>query len=192
MKHNGVLPTQGKQSISSLELTRELGVIQNTAWKLKHKVLLAICERDKRQRLLGLVLLDDPYGGANRRGGKSGHEATGNTSFMAAVKASPEGNPHRLRLRFAYECRKAVPRWRAARILERVTYVQSDGLYAFVDACESHCTDSPTVTRAGQGSCTGPTLAWVSPALGNGKKSLAGTCHAMDGKKRPLPCRTAS
>ena len=43
--------TQSKGGISSLELGRRLGVTQNTAWKLKHKLMQVMMERDAGKRL---------------------------------------------------------------------------------------------------------------------------------------------
>ena len=47
--------TQSKGGISSLELGRRLGVTQNTAWKLKHKLMQVMMERDAGKRLTGRV-----------------------------------------------------------------------------------------------------------------------------------------
>ena len=49
------LLTQSMHGISSLELARQLGVSQNTAWQLKHKLMQAIRERDERIPLAGIV-----------------------------------------------------------------------------------------------------------------------------------------
>ena len=38
--------TQSKGGISSLELGRRLGVTQTTAWKIKHKLMQAMMERE--------------------------------------------------------------------------------------------------------------------------------------------------
>ena len=43
--------TQSKGGISSLELGRRLGVTQTTAWKLKHKLMQVMMERDAGKRL---------------------------------------------------------------------------------------------------------------------------------------------
>jgi len=42
--------TQTKQGISTLELARRLGVSQNTAWKMKHKLMQVMLERDSKKR----------------------------------------------------------------------------------------------------------------------------------------------
>ncbi len=38
--------TQSRQGISSIELGRRLGVKQDTAWKVKHKLAQVMMERD--------------------------------------------------------------------------------------------------------------------------------------------------
>src|ERR1700756_5480857 len=42
--------TQSKGGISSIELGRRLGVTQTTAWKIKHKLMQAMMERDATKR----------------------------------------------------------------------------------------------------------------------------------------------
>src|SRR5512144_176740 len=91
--------TQSKGGISSLELGRRLGVTQTTAWKLKHKLMQVMMERDAGKRLTGRVEMDDAYLGGERSGGKRGRGAPGKTPIIAAVETTPEGKPVRLKLR---------------------------------------------------------------------------------------------
>ena len=51
--------TQSKGGISSIELGRRLGVTQTTAWKIKHKLMQAMMERDATKRLTGRIEIDD-------------------------------------------------------------------------------------------------------------------------------------
>src|SRR4029077_2866650 len=61
--------TQSKGGISSIELGRRLGVTQTTAWKIKHKLMQAMMERDATKRLTGRIEIDDGYlGGGGDRG----------------------------------------------------------------------------------------------------------------------------
>jgi len=64
--------TQSKQGISSIELGRRLGVTQNTAWMVKHKLAQVMMERDASKTLAGRVEIDDAYLGGERPGGKRG------------------------------------------------------------------------------------------------------------------------
>ena len=63
------LMTQTKNGISALELSRQLAVSYNTAWKVKHKLMRVMKERDDTRPLGGWVHLDDAYWGGERRGG---------------------------------------------------------------------------------------------------------------------------
>ena len=91
--------TQSKGGISSLALGRRLGVTQNTAWKLKHKLMQVMRERDAGKRLTGRVEIDDAYLGGERSGGKRGRGAPGKTPIIVAMETTPEGQPVRLKLR---------------------------------------------------------------------------------------------
>ena len=58
---------QSKNGISSLELSRRLGVNYDTAWKLHHKLMQVMLEREAEQPLGGggmRVEIDDAYLGA--------------------------------------------------------------------------------------------------------------------------------
>ena len=55
------LMTQTKNGISALELSRQLAVSYNTAWKVKHKLMQVMKERDDTRPLGGWVQLDDAY-----------------------------------------------------------------------------------------------------------------------------------
>src|SRR2546430_12346791 len=61
--------TQSKGGISSIELGRRLGVTQTTAWKIKHKLMQAMMERDATKRLMGRIEIDDAYLGGGPRSG---------------------------------------------------------------------------------------------------------------------------
>ena len=92
------LMTQTKNGISALELSRQLAVSYNTAWKVKHKLMQVMKERDDTRSLGGWVQLDDAYWGGARRGGKRGRGAPGKTPFVAAVELNREGRPVRMGL----------------------------------------------------------------------------------------------
>ncbi len=50
---------ESKTNVAALELTRHLGVCYRTAWRLKHKLMQAMCEREaSRKELLSKVVFD--------------------------------------------------------------------------------------------------------------------------------------
>src|SRR4051794_41793051 len=83
--------TQSKGGISSIELGRRLGVTQTTAWKIKHKLMQAMMERDATKRLTGRIEIDDAYLGGERNGGKRGRGSPGKTPIGAAGGKKPQG-----------------------------------------------------------------------------------------------------
>jgi len=85
------LITQAKSGLSSLELSRQLGISQNSAWLMKHKLMQAMLERDGARPLAGRVQLDDAYWGGRRRGYKRGRGTRGKTPFVAAVEIDAAG-----------------------------------------------------------------------------------------------------
>ena len=53
--------TQTKNGISALELSRQLGISYNAAWRLKHKLMQVMKERDDSRPLRGYIQIDDAY-----------------------------------------------------------------------------------------------------------------------------------
>ena len=50
---------------------RRLGVTQTTAWKIKHKLMQAMMERDAAKRLTGRIEIDDAYAAMAAAGGET-------------------------------------------------------------------------------------------------------------------------
>ena len=73
---------QAKTGISSLELSRHLGVKYDTAWLLHNKILRAMTEREEAYQLQGMVQMDDSCLRGELPGGKAG-------------RGSENKNPHR-------------------------------------------------------------------------------------------------
>jgi transposase-like protein len=176
--------TQTKQGISSLELSRRLGITQNAAWKMRHKLKQVMLERNTTQRLKGKVQMDDAYlGGA--RAGAVGRGAEGKTPFVAAVETTGDGKPHRIILRRVPAFSKAALRKLAGQALERGAEVVSDGLHCFAAVTEAGCTHKAIVTGSGPKAAKTPAFKWVNTALGNIKAALVGTYRAMREKHVP-------
>ncbi len=179
------LLTQGQHGVSSLELARQLGVSRNTAWKMKHKLLQVMKERDERVPLHGIVQVDDAYRGGERSGGQRGRGAAGKTPFVAAVQVSAAGQPARMRLSSVAGLRKKTLAAWAGRHLQPGTEVHSDGPACLRGVADAGCEHVPTVTAGGQRSCADSRFVRVNTMLANVKQSLAGACHALDGKHLP-------
>jgi hypothetical protein len=125
--------TQGKKGMSSIELGRRLGVSQTTAWKLQHKLMQVMLERDHDQPLTGeRVEVDDAYLGGERSDGTTGRGTSGQTPFVAAVQTTVEGQPVRVKFsRVAGFTREDIKRWGQQHLSPGST-VYSDGLSCFL------------------------------------------------------------
>jgi len=77
--------TTTKTNLAALELMRQLGVCYRTAWRLKHKIMQAMVEREETRQLAGFVQVDDAYLGGERNGGKPGRGSENKQPFLIAV-----------------------------------------------------------------------------------------------------------
>ena len=87
------LLAQGKKGLSNIELGRRLGNSTNAAWRLQHKLMQAILERDRRYKLGAAgprIEIDDAYVGGERSGEGSGRGRRGHTPFIAAIETSDD------------------------------------------------------------------------------------------------------
>jgi len=169
------LLTQGKHSVSALELKRQLGVTYTTAWKMKQKILQVMVEREEDRRLSGRVEVDDAYDGGERHGGKRGRGAAGKTPFVVAVQTDVE-NPDKV-LFLKMKTLKAVSvqelkPWFEAYI-EPGSLILTDGwrAYNFLDEDFKH--DSHK-SPGGWRSAKVPAFRWVNTVLGNLKGNIKG------------------
>ena len=177
--------TQSKQGISSIELGRRLGVRQNTAWKMKHRLAQVMMERDARKQLTGRVEIDDAYLGGERTGGKRGRGAPGKTPFVAAVETTPDGKPVRLQLRrVANFCERTISGY-AKRSLDPGSDVVSDGLNCFGGVTDAGCKHEVIKTGSGPAAARTPAFKWVNTALGNIKAAIVGTYRSVHEKHAP-------
>ncbi len=142
-------------------------------------------ECDERVPLGGIVQVDDACWGGQRSGGKRGRGAAGKTPFVAAVQVSAAGQPARMRMSSVAGFRKKTLAAWAGRHLQPGTEVHADGPACLRGVAGAGCEHVPTVTGGGQRSCADSRFVRVNTMLGNVKQSLAGTCHAFDGKHLP-------
>jgi len=84
------LLTATKTNLAALELMRHLGVNYKTAWRIKHKVMQAMAEREASRQLNGFVQIDDAYLGGERTGGKPGRGSENKQPFVIAVETDED------------------------------------------------------------------------------------------------------
>ena len=179
------LLTQAKSGIYSMELSCQLGMSQNSAWLMKHKLMRAMLERDGTRQFAARARLDDAYWGGRRRGYQRGRGARGKTPFVAAVEIDVAGHPRRMSLNRVHGFRsKEISRWSRAK-LAAGTAVHSDGLACLAAVTTAGCVHTPTVMSGPGIAQRRQTLNWVDTLLGNLKNAMHGTYHAICTKHLP-------
>jgi len=180
------LLTQSKTGISSLQLSRQLGVCYNSAWLMKHKLMQAMLEREQGRLLAGVIQLDDAYWGGRRHGYKRGRGTRGKTAFVAAVATDPaSGTPLTMRLdRVRGFRRREIGRW-SRKHLAAGAHVRSDGLRCFAAVKQAGCTHEPLASSSSKRRHRRQAFVWVDTMLGNVKNAMHGTYHAIRAKHLP-------
>ena len=178
------LMTQSKNSVSALELKRQLGVSYKTAWLLKHKLLETMRLREEPRRLDGRVEVDDAYLGGERAGHiHGGRGALNKSAFVAAVQTDGDGKPRFMRLTLvAGFTSVAIKEW-AQHTLAATAHVRSDGTPCFAQIRHMGATHERHVTGSGRKAAQMPQFKWVNTILGNLKTALRGTYHSFDHAK---------
>ena len=162
-----------------MTLHRQLGISDNAAWRMRHKLMQVMMERDREHPLGGSVQRDDAYLGGERSGGKRGRGAPGKTPFVAAVETNEQGHPQRVTLTVVEGFRVTeVAAW-AQQHLSPGTQVLSDGLTCFNGVTVASCVHEPMVTGGGKAAVERTEFRWVNTIPGNIKSALRGTCHAI-------------
>lgn len=175
--------TQTKNNVSALELTRLLGVCYRTAWRIKHKFMQVMHEREFATILSGRIEVDDAYLGGQRSGGKVGRGSENKVPFVAAVETNEEGHP--LRAIFSPVSRfssKEIAAW-ACRSLAPGATVISDGYYCFRAVTAAGCNHHPQIVGKKRKSTDMGCFAWVNTVLSNIKTAITGTYHGFEFSK---------
>jgi len=175
--------TQNKNNVSALELRRLLGISYPAAWRMKHKLMQVMFEREKTTKLSGRVETDDAYLGGENPGGKSGRGSENKVPFIAAVQTNNQNNPiYAVFSRVATFSLEEVKAW-ATRSLSPTATVVSDGLSCFQAVTEIGCTHQREVVGKKRKSTDMECFNWVNTILGNLKTAIGGTYHAFDFEK---------
>ncbi len=169
------LISQDKNDHSALSLKRYLGVCYRTAWRLKHKILEAMSERDGNRRLSGVVIADDAYlGGVHK--GKPGRGSENKAPFIAAVQCSDEGHALYVRLDALPDLKgTSVEQW-ARGALHPTAHLVTDAL-ASLGAASAVVAEYTAITVSPRQSSELGVFQWVNTIIGNFKTAMRGTYH---------------
>jgi len=175
--------TQNKNNVSTLELRRLIGVSYQAAWRIKHKLMQVMFERESDTRLFGRVEVDDSYLGGEHHGGRTGRACDNKTPFIAAVQTNDKHHPmYAVFSKVTAFTRRDVARW-AKRSLMPETTVVTDGYWCFGAVSAAGCYQQREVVGRGRLSTSMECFTWVNTILGNLKNAIHGTYHAFDFEK---------
>lgn len=175
------LLTSTKTNMAALELMRHLGVGYSAAWRVKHKVMQAMTEREESRKLGGFVQIDDAYLGGERNGGKSGRGSENKQAFVIAV----ETDETLQRPKFAVIepvrtfSNEAITDWSERRLMPE-TEVYTDGLGAFRRFSDEGHAHTVLVTTGGRAATQVDGARWVNIVLSNVKRSIGGAYHSFN------------
>jgi len=79
------LVLNAKKGVSARQLSRDLKVTKDTAWRMAMKIRQAMVEREQRELLTGLVECDETYIGGKPRKGSGSHKRGRGTQKIPVV-----------------------------------------------------------------------------------------------------------
>ena len=172
------LVTQNKNNLSALSLKRHLGVAYATAWRVKHKLLEAMRQRESRRLLQGVVFADDAVLGGEHAG-KPGRGSENKAPFMAAVELNDDGHPGRVRFdAIADYTGETFGAW-AKSALHPDVHLVTDGLASFNAAGAQVAAHGAIIVGMHRSSDLAP-FQWVNTFISNAKTAITGTYHHFD------------
>jgi len=171
--------TQTKTSLSTLELMRRIGVCYRTAWRLKHKLMQVMHERESTTKLADRVEIDDAYLGGERTGGKVGRGSENKIPFISAIETNSQGHPKRAVFTPVKTFSRAEVKVWAQQFLNVSATVVSDGLACFRAVETVGCRHRPEIVGSQRKSTQMGCFHWVNTILGNLKTSIDGNYHGF-------------
>jgi hypothetical protein len=104
---------------------------------------------------------------------------------VAAVSVNEKGHPIAMNMNVVSGFRsKEIARW-AKRHLSADSHVVSDGLACFAAVTKAGCQHTSIVTGGGPACVSLEPFTWVNTMIGNVKRSIDGTYHAINQKHLP-------
>ena len=166
--------------MAALELKRHLGVTYRTAWRLKHKVMEAMMQREESRQLNGFVQIDDAYLGGELNGGKPGRGSQNKQAFVMAVEtdATREHPRYAVIEPVTTFDNPTMTAWSKRRLAPGAEAF-SDGLGAFRRFAATGHTHTVLKTKGGRAGTEVQGARWVNVVLSNVKRALDGVYHSV-------------
>ena len=172
------LVTQNKNNISALSLKRHLGVSYSTAWRVKHKLLEAMRQRESHRLLEGVVFADDAVLGGEHAG-KPGRGSENKAPFIAAVELDDDGYPQHVRFDAIEDYKGETYAAWARSALHPRAHLVTDGLASFNAAGAQVAAHGAIIVGERNSSDLEP-FHWVNIFISNAKTAITGSYHHFD------------
>ena len=175
------LITQSKDSISTLALSRHIGVKWDSAWLLRQKLAEVMIGREAGRKLEGRIEVDDAVMGGEQpieSGGKQGRAGSNKTPFVVAVETR-DGRPQRVQFHTVTSHTRAEIKRIATTSFAPGSHIVSDGLDCFRAVTEAGCSHDATVTSRIVRAHKLDRFRWANTLLGNLKSATTGTFHSL-------------
>ena len=180
--------SQDKKGISSLQLSKEIGVCYPTAWLMQQKIRKAMTDRDQQYRLKGLIEMDEgDVGGTETGKAQSGRGVKHKSVVAVAVERRSAGEGDE----------KPIPGFAALAVVQDASAPSLKGfLKAHVRPGSHILTDAwrsygnleaegfphTTLRRGPDPAASHRLFPWVHITLSNLKRFLLGTHHKAEPK----------
>jgi transposase-like protein len=174
------LLTSTKTNMAALELMRHLGINYKSAWRIKHKIMQAMLEREEPRRLEGFVQMDDAYLGGERNGGKPGRGSENKQPFVIAVETDETLERPRFAVIEPVKSfdNASMQDWVARRLAPEAE-AYTDGLGCFRRIAEAGHAHTVLDTGGGRAATEARGARWVNIVLSNLKRALDGVYHSI-------------
>jgi len=164
-----------KRGHSALQLSRELALPYDRAWRILHKIRAAMGHRDAEYRLDGIVELDETYFGAPDEGRRG--RGTRRAKAIVALGLTVDGKPRFVKMRIAKRLdARSVKSFAVAEIAHGTT-TRTDGLNIYNVLGELGYVHEATVAP---GKSKDDVLYWTHTVISNAKAFILGTFHGLE------------
>jgi transposase-like protein len=164
-----------KRGHSALQLTRELAVPYDLAWRMLHKIRAAMGQRDAEYRLDGIVEIDEAHIGAPDEGRRG--RGTRRSKALVALGLTTDGKPRFAKMRIAKRLdARSVESFAKAGIVAGTT-IRTDGLNIYNGLSKLGFTHEATVAP---GKTRDDVLYWTHTVISNAKTFILGTFHGLE------------
>lgn len=167
-----------KRGISSVTLSKHLGITQKKAWYMLQKLRRAMTKREERYKLKGLVELDESFFGAPKEGGNRGRD-TSKIKVLVGLSLDDAGRPIYLRMRALPKLDRAHLEPAIQTMVASGATIRTDGLRGYLSLPARGYSHERVIMKE---SSVNDNLKWLQVAVSNAKALIGGTYHGLGAK----------